>query len=121
MKANRVTARVLTPPRTTARTQWSILDTSTQQCRLVSADECFPIAGRLLSGVWQLDDGRVLMATSTDDGDRILRRVGPATTSSSSDAARMSDDGPRAIAPSIDGIVLGVLRLLPSREVVDAQ
>lgn len=69
MKANRVTAHVLTPPRTTARTQWSVLDPGTQQCRLVSADECFPIAGRLLSGVWQLDDGRVLMATSTDDGD----------------------------------------------------
>lgn len=51
----------------TNRTQWSILDPVTQEHRAVDADECFPIKGRLLSGVWQLDDGRVLIAMTAHD------------------------------------------------------
>jgi hypothetical protein len=67
MKTTRLTTNAPSSTRATARMSWSILDPSTKQCRVVSADEFFPIAGRLLSGVWQLDDGRVLLATSTDD------------------------------------------------------
>ena len=61
---HRVTTREPQLPHTQTRTRWTILDPATRQCCLVSHDECFPIAGRLLSGVWQLDDGRVLMAMS---------------------------------------------------------
>jgi len=67
MNTTRITRRMPMPTHASARTSWSILDPTTQQCRVVRPDECFPIAGRLLSGVWQLDDGRVLLATSTDD------------------------------------------------------
>lgn len=64
-----VTRRMPSPTSASARTSWSIFDPATQQCRVVHPEECFPIAGRLLSGVWQLDDGRVLMATSTGDAE----------------------------------------------------
>jgi len=67
MKTNRITMEIRAAHSSVARTQWSVLDPSTQRCRLVSAEDFFPIAGRLLSGVWQLDDGRVLMVTTVHD------------------------------------------------------
>jgi hypothetical protein len=61
----RITPRVATQH--TSRTRWILLDPHTGERRVVEADECFPIAGQLLGGVWQLDDGRVLLATTAED------------------------------------------------------
>jgi hypothetical protein len=70
----RITARI--PMHSTGvRTQWSILEPQTGQLRVVEADECFPIAGRLLSGVWQLDDGRVLLATTVENEANLDQRT----------------------------------------------
>lgn len=60
-------ARESSPPRTSPRTQWRVVDRATGQSRAVAPDEWFPVAGRLVSGVWELDDGRLLLATSADD------------------------------------------------------
>jgi hypothetical protein len=49
--------------------RWSIVNPKTRERRTVEPDEWFPISGRLLSGVWELDDGSLLMVTSDEDTD----------------------------------------------------
>lgn len=67
MNTTRITTRIPVL-HANPQTSWTVLDPRTGQCRVVRREEFFPIAGRLLSGVWQLDDGRVLIATSSGDG-----------------------------------------------------